>query len=133
MVDDSSENSLRRAADAVTLGRSRLNDLGGDVQARARLLATGYDMDNMKARAFIESEMPLHLPPADGSMTSTMPCAGSFRRREAEGLLRFAVRAALFVKATAGSEGFQKARRRAASSISPASASGSARRLRSAT
>ncbi|UHC20438.1 type I-E CRISPR-associated protein Cse1/CasA (plasmid) [Methylobacterium currus] len=110
VVDDVRENTLRRAADIIILGRSRLDDLGGDALARARLLATGYDMDNMKARAFIESEMPLHLPPAGrfGDLDDVMRriVAGA---REAEGLLRFAVRAALFVKATAGGEGFQKA------------------------
>ncbi len=30
-----------------------------DSDARPRLFAAGYDMDNMKARAFVESEMPL--------------------------------------------------------------------------
>jgi CRISPR system Cascade subunit CasA len=34
-------------------------DLRGPVVASTRLLAAGYDMDNMKARAFVESEMPL--------------------------------------------------------------------------
>jgi len=27
--------------------------------SRARFVAAGYDMDNMKARGFVESEMPL--------------------------------------------------------------------------
>lgn len=67
------------------------------VDARAgdmRLLAAGYDMDNMKARGFVESEMPL-------------PAAASAQDREAAAqlveaadqvarLLRSAVRGALF-------------------------------------
>lgn len=31
----------------------------------ARLLATGFDMDNMKARGFVETEMPLFRPPEE--------------------------------------------------------------------
>lgn len=47
----------RRAARCIADWRTRLANLSdvGD----ARLLAAGYDMDNMKARAFVESEMPL--------------------------------------------------------------------------
>jgi len=30
---------------------------------QVRLLASGYDMDNMKARGFVESVMPVRLPP----------------------------------------------------------------------
>jgi CRISPR system Cascade subunit CasA len=51
----------RRAARCIADWRDRsanLPDVGD-----SRLLAAGYDMDNMKARAFVESEMPL--PGAD--------------------------------------------------------------------
>jgi len=45
-------------APCITTWRRRASDLAE--QARmARLLAGGYDMDNMKARGFVESEMPL--------------------------------------------------------------------------
>jgi len=40
------------------------------VQREPRLLAAGYDMDNMKARAFVESEMPL--PGADPDATKAL-------------------------------------------------------------
>jgi CRISPR system Cascade subunit CasA len=44
-------------ADAIaTWRRDRTRDAGPD---KARLIAAGYDMVNMKARAFVESEMPL--------------------------------------------------------------------------
>ncbi|ACL60258.1 type I-E CRISPR-associated protein Cse1/CasA [Methylobacterium nodulans] len=109
VVSDQAASPLRRPADAVTLGLSRLEGVGGPTAAQARLLATGYDMDNMKARAFIESEMPLHLPPPgrfsdlNGAVSDMIKGAYA-----AEGLLRTGVRAALFVKATAG-DGFQNA------------------------
>jgi len=50
-------DGLRLPAETVAHWRtSRSEVLGTDA---ARLLAGGYDMDNMKARAFVESEMPL--------------------------------------------------------------------------
>ncbi len=53
------KQGLRLPAPAVTTWREgRTLDLGGE-EARGRLLAAGYDMDNMKARGFVESELPL--------------------------------------------------------------------------
>lgn len=46
------KTGLRRPARCVTAARERLR--GG-----ARLSVLGYDMDNMKARGFVEAEMPL--------------------------------------------------------------------------
>ena len=51
------EAPLRRRAECVAKARVRLALVR---QPRAaRLLACGYDMDNMKARGFVEAEMPL--------------------------------------------------------------------------
>ncbi|MGF3026762.1 type I-E CRISPR-associated protein Cse1/CasA [Methylobacterium aquaticum] len=62
VVGDQEGTTARKAAVAVHEGLDRLLNLD-DVMARrgTRLIAAGYDMDNMKARDFIESEMPLHL------------------------------------------------------------------------
>ena len=52
-----SPDGLRLPAEAIsTWRRDRMRDAGPD---EGRLIAAGYDMDNMKARAFVESEMPL--------------------------------------------------------------------------
>lgn len=49
-------STLRRPAAAVLTARRRLMGFG---EMDARILASGYDMDNMKARAFVETQMPL--------------------------------------------------------------------------
>ncbi len=104
------DQPLRQAADAVETGRRRLGDLDPTARAGTRLLAAGYDMDNMKAREFVESEMPLHLVDAarfvifDRSVRRLV--AGA---REAESLARLFVRQALFVKRTQIEDGFTKA------------------------
>ena len=54
---------LERPAKIVTIASQRLaaiEDTGG--QVFARLIASGFDMDNMKARGFVETQMPLFLP-----------------------------------------------------------------------
>ena len=56
-----------------------------------RLLAAGYDMDNMKARAFLESEMPLPAR-ADDVLAARLVLSAN----QVAGLLRSAVRYALF-------------------------------------
>lgn len=50
-----------RPAAAVVAAIRRLATLPAGERLGARLLVAGYDMDNMKARDFIEAEMPLHL------------------------------------------------------------------------
>ena len=50
----------RAPATILPLAEERLRDLG---MRQVRLLASGYDMDNMKARGFVESLMPVRLPP----------------------------------------------------------------------
>jgi CRISPR system Cascade subunit CasA len=65
---------------------------------KTRLLAAGFDMDNMKARAFVESEMPL--PAAPDAVTQEHLDRLAVRLVQAAnqvaGLLRYAVRSALF-------------------------------------
>jgi CRISPR system Cascade subunit CasA len=47
----------RRPAPIIVAWQSRQLDVSPDAR-EARLFAAGYDMDNMKARGFVESEMP---------------------------------------------------------------------------
>ena len=49
----------REPARAVLTAEQRLADLADRPGVHARLLAAGYDMDNMKARGFLETEQPL--------------------------------------------------------------------------
>ena len=50
----------RLPATAVVEAQARLRNLDSSYGRNARLLAGGYAMDNMKALAFAETEMPLH-------------------------------------------------------------------------
>ena len=65
-----------------------------------RILAAGYDMDNMKARSFVEAELPVFAPsdPArrDKCANTTKTLIGG--AKEAADLLRRAVRMALFAE-----------------------------------
>ena len=63
LVVSDPDQSLTRVAPAIVAFRQALPDMHGR-GARWRLLAAGYDMDNMKARGFAESEMPV-IEPAD--------------------------------------------------------------------
>jgi len=59
------EDDGSRIARTVADAKRRLRDLGRPWRFNSRLLAGGYAMDNMKALAFAEVEMPLHdLDPA---------------------------------------------------------------------
>jgi CRISPR system Cascade subunit CasA len=64
----------------------------------ARLLAAGYDMDNMKARAFTEAELPLHtaIDPAMRDMLGDTARGLVQSAEQAADLLRQGLRAALF-------------------------------------
>ena len=90
------EDGTREPAGALTWFRG--NCPRADRQGGIRLLAAGYDMDNMKARGFVESEMPLP-PPLDRDRAEALD--DRIRRLVraagiADSLLRGAVRAALF-------------------------------------
>ena len=69
-----------------------------DVRIEPRLLAAGFDMDNMKARGFVESIMPLPAGPDPDAQTRLDHLARRLvRSAEAvANMLRAAVRAALF-------------------------------------
>jgi CRISPR system Cascade subunit CasA len=91
-----SPDGLRLPAEAIaTWRRDRMRDAGRD---QGRLIAAGYDMDSMKARFFVESEMPL---PGAADPTGQLRLDELATRlvRAADlvaNLLRDAVRAALF-------------------------------------
>jgi CRISPR system Cascade subunit CasA len=92
-----SDERLREPARAVIEARTRLKHRSVGVRFGARLLASGYDMDNMKARDFTESEMPLHLVREelfqDYSYTVEAMVAAA---RDVAFILRASVRQALF-------------------------------------
>jgi CRISPR system Cascade subunit CasA len=96
----SDANNLREPAAAAVLARNRLQHVSFHQSVRfgAHLLASGYDMDNMKARDFIESEMPVYVLAdeklfAEYSHTVQAMVAGA---NEAAFILRVNVRQALF-------------------------------------
>ena len=57
--EGSKDGDLRRPASIVPVAMDRLRIVFSARQRRARLLACGYDMDNMKARGFVETAMPI--------------------------------------------------------------------------
>ncbi|WP_375508956.1 type I-E CRISPR-associated protein Cse1/CasA [uncultured Caballeronia sp.] len=64
LFDDANDLVTRQAAGTIiTFRRNRLFQIThGAERANWCLLAAGYDMDNMKARSFVESEMPVVEP-----------------------------------------------------------------------
>ena len=91
-----SPDGLRLPADVVaTWRRDRMRDAGRD---HGRLIAAGFDMDNMKARSFVESEMPLPGAPDVATQQRLDDLAIRLVRAAdlVAGLLRNAVRVALF-------------------------------------
>jgi CRISPR system Cascade subunit CasA len=90
----------RRPARAISDWRGRAADVSL-ARGPSRLLAAGYDMDNMKARAFAESEMPL--PGSEAKAAETLARVAR-RLVDAAGIaaaaLRSAVRQARFSRDT---------------------------------
>ncbi len=89
-------DGLRLPAATVTNWRSiRQQDTG---RKSARVLAAGYDMDNMKARGFVESEMPLpaSIDTTAREMLDDMAARLVGAADIAARVLRLAVRHALF-------------------------------------
>ncbi|ACI50223.1 CRISPR-associated protein, Cse1 family [Gluconacetobacter diazotrophicus PA1 5] len=80
------------------------NDRARNVAASLtpRLLAAGYDMDNMKARSFVESEMPLPgvVDPVRQEALDALARAYVEAADQVAGILRQCVREALFGKGT---------------------------------
>lgn len=66
-----------RPAKMIALAQERLR--GGGV-SEARLIACGYDMDNMKARGFAEAQMPLFILPEEMSDAARMQATGFSKR-----------------------------------------------------
>ena len=85
---------LRAPAKSVADWRERFRD----ADEGARLLAAGYDMDNMKARGFVETEMPLPAARDKDAQARTDALARILVRaaEQVASLLRSAVRSALF-------------------------------------
>lgn len=108
------ENQRAPAAAITTWRQDRRRDAGAGWVTT--LLAAGYDMDNMKARAFVESEMPL--PGADADRQEALDILAADLVHAAEhvaGLLRHAVRQALFspgAKVKLDAEGLSSLRER---------------------
>ncbi|MDW8342753.1 MAG: type I-E CRISPR-associated protein Cse1/CasA, partial [Geminicoccaceae bacterium] len=95
--DQPGEGAMQRPARVVEVARDRLRALDRRFARRARLVAAGYDMDNMKARGFVEAEMPLPLVPERVRETFEAVARELVRRaREAVALLGSAVRQALY-------------------------------------
>lgn len=65
VADGDGQGALAAPAAVVGVARSRLRDAYAGRPAEARLVAAGYDMDNMKPRGFVESVMPLVALEAD--------------------------------------------------------------------
>jgi CRISPR system Cascade subunit CasA len=94
VLGDDDQGSTAARATAVDAAMRRLSRKGA---LRARLHASGYDMDNMKARGFVESEMPVRLVGEhmrdDYEIVVRHLVAGA---REAAGILSTGVRQALW-------------------------------------
>jgi CRISPR system Cascade subunit CasA len=82
------------------LGRKPRGSAGARFAEEARLLIGGYDMDNMKARSFLEAEMPLFLIDDDALRLKFL--SSSHKLAEAatyvSNLLRGAIRNALLIE-----------------------------------
>ena len=95
----------RRPARSISDWRTRSASISLD-RSQPRLLAAGYDMDNMKARGFVESEMPL--PGTDPEAAETIAKVAR-RLVDAAGIavtaLRSAVRQARFSRDTSADSG----------------------------
>ena len=91
-----SEDGSRIPAAVVPEWRDVRGRDAGD--PRARILAAGFDMDNMKARSFIESELPLPAAPTEAARDAMDDLAKSLveSANQVASLARNAVRDALF-------------------------------------
>ena len=101
VVSDATDAALRWPAPCVSTWRGgRAQDAldGRSTGGAVRLLAAGYDMDNMKARGFVESEMPLPTIADAGTRQKVDTLARALVRSAdlVAGLLRRTVREALF-------------------------------------
>lgn len=80
----SSADDVSRPAKMVIEAKTRLANLQDSARVtECRLLACGYDMDNMKARGFVEAQMPLFVLPVSTSEQRSVHLHG-FTRRHVE-------------------------------------------------
>ena len=87
----------RQPARCVSDWPARSRDVPEPARHGTRLLAAGYDMDNMKARGFVESEMPLPgTDPARAEALATLARGLVGAATEAASALRVAVRGARY-------------------------------------
>ncbi|NVN10115.1 type I-E CRISPR-associated protein Cse1/CasA [Nguyenibacter vanlangensis] len=100
LVVNSGDGQRLPASAVLTWRDARFPDIAGT--GRTRLLAAGYDMDNMKARGFVESEMPLPgaTDPACQEALDTLARDCVEAADLVAALLRTYVRDALFGKGT---------------------------------
>ncbi|MGD7070501.1 type I-E CRISPR-associated protein Cse1/CasA [Acetobacter sp. AAB5] len=100
VVAESADQNRLPASCVANWRNERADEVG--LLPNARLLATGFDMDNMKARSFVESEMPLpgsQDPDQQKNIDSlALQCVGA--ATQIADILRGSVREALFGKGT---------------------------------
>jgi CRISPR system Cascade subunit CasA len=90
--------ATRLPAEAIVIAQKRLRNLGHPWEKQSRLLAGGFAMDNMKALAFAESELPLHCVGDDALATEIATFASCLidAANVAASALGIALRLALF-------------------------------------
>jgi len=91
----------RKPAPCIPTWFERASDMPSSVLEGRRLLAAGYDMDNMKARAFIESEMPLPGRNTDERALADLARGLTMAAEEVARALRYAIREACYPRDTA--------------------------------
>lgn len=91
------EKRFKPAATVETFLSRKPMGRAGKAWAEARLLIGGYDMDNMKARSFIETEMPFFVIADEDERRRFLDFSRSLAQgaTEAAGILRSAIRHAL--------------------------------------
>lgn len=95
------DGASRKPAPCISTWFERASDVPPPVLEGTRLLAAGYDMDNMKARAFIESEMPLPGNVVNATALARLARGLSMAAEEVARALRYAIREACYPKDTA--------------------------------
>lgn len=95
------DGASRKPAPCIPTWLERAVDVPSSVLEGTRLLAAGYDMDKGKARAFIESEMPLPGSGANADALARLARGLSMAAEEVARALRYAIREACYPKDTA--------------------------------
>jgi CRISPR system Cascade subunit CasA len=90
------DGANRKPAPCIPTWFERASDVRAAGLEGTRLLAAGYDMDNMKARAFIESEMPLPGSGTNRAALADLARGLSMAAEEVARALRYAIREACY-------------------------------------